>query len=386
MAPEATLIFVQPATVGGATFTDSVHVAESMAYIFRRAVELGQPCVINMSLGQNGGSHDGESVVERAIDRLLEEPGRAFVVAAGNEHVWRGHASGALVTGVHRSLGWRVGGPIPGLSTAASIDGTANEMEIWYSSRDRIEVRVIDPAGNATAFAAPNGPPIMKVLPSGNRVFIESERFTVMNGDARIYIEVSPTNGGTLQSGVWQVEINPIEIRDGRFDAWIERDVRNSRNSFADQSIFEGADFDPVMTLGTPATTRRAIAVANYRHASPQAISASSSRGVTRDGRRKPEVAAPGTDIRSSNASGGRPAPAPRPPYPMRVSMSGTSMAAPHVAGIAALLLEQDHRLTSAQLMKVLISSARPAGGATGFDIAFGYGLVDAEAALSLIL
>jgi subtilisin family serine protease len=387
MAPEATLIFVQPGFVDGATFTDSVHVAEAMAYIFRRAVELGSPCVINMSLGQNGGSHDGESVVERAVDRLLEEPGRALVVAAGNEQVWRGHASGTLVTGASRSLAWRVGGPIPGLSAAAGLDRTVNEMEIWYSSRDRFEVRVVDPAGNATPFALPDGPPIVHALPSGNRVFIESERFTVMNGDARVYIEVSPDGTTTIQSGIWRVEIHALESRDERFDAWIERDVRSAANNFADQSIFEGADFDPTMTLGTPATTRRAIAVANYRHAAPQAISASSSLGMTRDGRRKPEIAAPGTGIRSSNSLGGQPAPAPVMVYPMRIPMSGTSMASPHVAGIVALLLQQDPRLTSSQIAKVLISAARsPTGGGSGFDSAFGFGLIDARTAVDLII
>ncbi|MHC5543032.1 S8 family serine peptidase, partial [Singulisphaera rosea] len=105
MAPEATIIFVQPAANDQqTTFTDSVHVAEAVAYIFRKAQELHLPCVINMSLGQNGGSHDGESIVERAIDRLLDEPGRAFVVAAGNEHVWRPHASGVIALGASRNL------------------------------------------------------------------------------------------------------------------------------------------------------------------------------------------------------------------------------------------------------------------------------------------
>ncbi|AGA31401.1 S8 family peptidase [Singulisphaera acidiphila] len=395
MAPEASIIFVQPAANDQQTsFTDSVHVAEAIAYIFRKAQEAGLPCVINMSLGQNGGSHDGESIVERAIDRLLEEPGRAFVVAAGNEHVWRPHASGTLAAGATRTLGWRVGGPIPLPSgpTAPGLDRTPNEMEIWYSSRDRFEVRVIDPAGNPTPFAVPDGPPVDHLLPGGTRVFIESERFTIMNGDARVYIEMSPgaTGPGTIQSGLWKVEIRALEVRDGRFDAWIERDVRDPLNNFADQSIFEGADFDPTMTLGTPATTRRVIAVANYRHTAPVGISASSSRGLTRDGRPKPEVAAPGTDIHSSNSRGGQAVPAPAPPgtlYPIRVSMSGTSMAAPHVAGIAALLFAKEKRLTAAQVSKILVSAARPHPGAggPGFDPAFGFGLIDADEALKLV-
>lgn len=391
MAPEATIVFVQPsANDQDTTFTDSVHVAEAMAYIFAKATELGLPCVINMSLGQNGGSHDGESIVERAVDRLLEQPGRAFVVAGGNEHIWRTHAAGTLAQGQTRSLGWRVGGPIPlpGGPTVPRPDRTPNEMEIWYSSRDSFDVRLIDPSGNSTAVLAPGDPPVNHTFPGGNRAFIDSERFTIMNGDARIYIEVSPAQvGGVLASGTWQVEITARESVDGTYDAWIERDFRDPTNNFADQSIFEGPDFHPERTLGTPATTRRTIAVANYRHAPPVMVSDSSGRGRTRDARSKPEVAAPGTAIRSSNAQGGRPRPVPPGgAHPMRVPMSGTSMASPHVAGIVALMLEKEPRLTAAQIAKILIASVRPSpAGAGVFDVGFGFGLVDAERAVSLV-
>jgi len=393
-APEATIILVQPETTDvDSSFTDSVHVADAIQYIFEKARVMGLPCVINMSLGQNGGSHDGESVVERAIDRLLEtEPGRAVVVAAGNEHVWRGHASGSLTTGQTRTLHWRVGGqmPLPGGTTGTGIDRTPNEMEIWYSSRNRFRVRIIDPNGDDTEFVNPGETRVFP-LSSGDRGFIDSVRFSPLNGDAQIYIEVLPKPGSTpfsapkITAGVWQVELEAVESRDGRFDAWIERDARIGNNNFADQSFFVGGDFDPVMTLGTPATNRRAIAVANYSHVT-QAISSSSSRGPTRDGRLKPEVAAPGTNIRSSNSLGGRTLPGEVAPVPVRVPMSGTSMSAPHVAGIVALMLEANPRLTAPQIKKILIATARPPvpGGSTAFDNAFGFGRVDTVEAVRL--
>ena len=391
IAPEATIIFVQPDTTDQhTTFTDSVHVVEAIAYIFRRAQEMGLPCVINVSLGQNGGSHDGESIVERSIDRLLEEPGRAFVVAAGNEHVFRGHASGILATGAMRTLSWQVGGPIPPPfgPTPPGPDRTPNEMEIWYSSRDRFEVRVVDPAGNATPFAVPDGPPVDHPFPCGNRVFIESERFTIMNGDARVYIEVSPdaANPPIVESGVWKVEIHALEAQDGRFDAWIERDVRDPKNNFADQSIFDGADFDPVMTLGTPATTRRAIAVASYfrrqtRGRQPLQQSRSDPRRAVQAGVR--------------GAGGGRPLlQRPRRPARPHGPADGAPDAGRHERhehgrtprrGHLRLLLERDPRLTTSQIVKILIASSRPHPGGSGFDNAFGFGLLDALAANRLV-
>jgi subtilisin family serine protease len=386
-APGATIIFVQPEpTDQTTTFTDSVRVAEAVAYIYEKAEQLGRPCVVNMSLGQNGGSHDGESVVERAIDQLLAQPGRGMTLAAGNEHIWQGHASGQIAQGATRTLTWKMGFmapfPVGGTLPPGLGDFTPNELEIWYSSRDRLSVRVIDPSGQSTSIVSPGGT-VLETLPSGDQVFIDSERFAILNGDARIYIEVSP--GSFLVSpGDWTVELTAIESRNGRFDAWIERDARRRDNRFRDQSFFVGADFDGVMTLGTPATPRRAVAVANFDHV-VVTPSLSSSRGPTRDGRQKPEVAAPGTNILSSNSMGGRPD-GNGGVHAMRVSMSGTSMAAPHVAGIIALMLQKRTDLTAPQIRSILITAGSAPAGVTPFDVAWGFGRVDARSAVDLVV
>ena len=173
---------------------------------------------------------------------------------------------------------------------------------------------------------------------------------------------------------------------DGAFDAWIERDFRDQINSYADQSFFEDPDFHPEKTLGTPATTRRTIAVANYRHAPPVVDSA---RAGGADARRPPQArgrrAGHRHPPRARRAAGRGPfRPAGR--FPMRVSMSGTSMASPHVAGIVALMLQKEPLLTAAQIAKILVASARPgAAGGAAFDVGFGFGLVDAERAVALV-
>lgn len=385
-APGATIIFVQPHTTDAqTTFTDSTRVAEAMSYIFAKATELGMPCVVNMSLGQNGGSHDGESIVERAIDRLLEEPGHAFVLAAGNEHTWRGHASGHIAHADVTTLQWRAGGQLPrpdgSLLPPGGGDRTPNEMEIWYAPRDQFRARVISPDGASTAAVTP-GQTVVDDLPNGNQVFIDSERLSRLNGDARIYVEVAPGTKSRVAPGVWQVELTAVESRDGRFDAWIERDARDANNAFSDQSFFVGADFDEQMTLGTPATTRRGIAVANYNHVLI-APNDSSSRGRTRDGRTKPEVAAPGTNIVASGALGGRKGPNGQ-LLPLRVRKTGTSMSAPHVAGIVALLLQRRPDLSASQIRGALIAAASAPANVQPFDKAWGYGRIDAQRVLAV--
>jgi subtilisin family serine protease len=63
---------------------------------------------------------------------------------------------------------------------------------------------------------------------------------------------------------------------------------------------------------------------------------------------------------------------------------SGTSFAAPHVAGVVALLLSIDPDLSSDEIRELLILSARDIS-LLGFDTATGHGCLDAAAALELL-
>lgn len=83
-------------------------------------------------------------------------------------------------------------------------------------------------------------------------------------------------------------------------------------------------------------------------------------------------IAAPGTDILAAMPGGG---------YGL---LSGTSMAAPAIAGIAALLLQADPTLTPARLRDALMRGARDLG-APGPDPEFGAGLADARATLQAL-
>ncbi|MBP7865282.1 MAG: S8 family serine peptidase [Acidobacteria bacterium] len=121
---------------------------------------------------------------------------------------------------------------------------------------------------------------------------------------------------------------------------------------------------------------------------STDAISGSSSRGpVTVDGsnRLKPDVSAPGTNIRSCYPGTGY------------TTMSGTSMAGPHVAGLVALLIsaapalrgDVDALEAAIRTTAVPLTTTQTCGGVPGSSIpnnTFGYGRIDAFAAVSAVL
>jgi subtilisin family serine protease len=106
------------------------------------------------------------------------------------------------------------------------------------------------------------------------------------------------------------------------------------------QSGFIQANMD--ITIGDPANLDEAIAVGSVHKTNPHTygISYFSSRGPTADGRRKPDLVAPGERIVSARHDwmiGERADPPRR--GELYVEMSGTSMATPHVSGVLAAFL-----------------------------------------------
>ena len=103
-----------------------------------------------------------------------------------------------------------------------------------------------------------------------------------------------------------------------------------------------------------------------------------SSRGPRlRDGALKPEVVAPGVDVTAARAAGTQRGPVVDEYY---TTISGTSMATPHVAGLAAILKQEHPTWDGEKLKSVIANSTVPVANATGFDA--GTGRIDALAAV----
>lgn len=125
-------------------------------------------------------------------------------------------------------------------------------------------------------------------------------------------------------------------------------------------------------TIGSPGSAERALTVGSVEDPTGSLSYFSSQGPLALSGDLKPEIAGPGSDVtaaRSSDAWG----------EGAYQSLSGTSMATPHVAGAAALLLQRHPEYTAEQLRAALTSTATDVG-LTSYEA--GSGVVDVQAAL----
>lgn len=106
-------------------------------------------------------------------------------------------------------------------------------------------------------------------------------------------------------------------------------------------------------TIGPPGCARYVITVGAMTDAGE--IAAFSSRGPTADGRIKPDIVFPGVEIIAPQAEGTQLGAIVAEGY---VVAEGTSMAAPHASGVAALMLEANPELTAEQVKTLMMAGA----------------------------
>ena len=192
------------------------------------------------------------------------------------------------------------------------------------------------------------------------------------NGHHRLTIDIHAAQQ-PIQSGQWTLELigRSVVSENGEVHVWVERD-RFRAVRFAVEDV--------EMTLSIPGTAQTVIAVGACNSALPLRLNRSSSWGLTRDGRHKPELCAPGHKILSCWSA--------QSDLEAVIAKSGTSMAAPHVTGALALALsarEKSGELqwNAVQLRSALIRSVR--GLPQRHHLGAGYGLLDTEKLMQLL-
>lgn len=380
MAPDADIVFVS------FNSEDNTSIADGIKYIFDYADEMNMPCVINMSIGSHHGPHDGTSYLDQIIDQMTG-PGRIIVGAVGNEGESRLHVSKSFTETdkVMKTM----------LTLSSNQSHKLHYIDIWGTPGSNLKV-------NMAIFNSLKGQTVDKSnifdtadkdqRPIGYFTYLEEIGIDM---DAVIYGEINPENNSPH---VWiQAELGdmgqgrmPGLIIEGEpgatVHAWNEGLHEFSSNNKAG---FTNGDHN--CTVGeVGGTAKRIITVGSYDGRDTLVMqrkhwidmkevdvipykkynhSVFSSYGPTADGRIVPHVLAPGLPVISAlnryalNASeieqvysdyttdsSGR--------NYYYVYNIGTSMSAPQVAGVIALMLQANPNLTPEEARDIIQSTA----------------------------
>jgi hypothetical protein len=412
IAPEADIIAVSVNDRNNNNFLSNV--VDAVDYIFKKADSLGKPCVINTSIGDYYGSHDGNDLTTHLIDAMISQKnGRVLVAAAGNAGFISHH----------------VGYSIPSDSAYTFFKYIPSEGDLyfdWWADTANFNNAYFAFGCNSSAgvnkgrtvylnaltdFNPAQGGSVynsIDLYDAGNN-FLGTVEMLVTLDDNRYHCETIITPASGTSSNLWRLQTTGT----GSLDIWANynllgtsdiednvnaNDPANRHSDYFKTMVSYWQNSDKVITVGNYSNR------ANYKDYNGNTIDLrpapyyetvgsrfyTSSWGPTRDNRVKPDVMATGSttictgdanyiSTLISNNQG------------VKVSITGkqvrnggTSMASPVVAGIAALYLELYPNSSYSEVKQALICSAT-ADAFTGAvpNAQYGNGKVNGYAAIA---
>ena len=337
----------------------STQLMRGLKYLMDKSNEINKPLVVNISLSTNDGSHNGSSLLEKYIQTFTQLQKAVIVVAAGNEGNSAHHVGGKMKK--EEDLDLNIGDGEKGII-----------LDFFKPVLVDVSVEVISPTGIST------GP--MGLSESYKERFVGREKIVVYSTGPKPFdiqgqttISILPL-GDTITSGGWRIIVRKLNNYEGYFDVWLPiAEGLNERTRFLQPSVYN--------TLGIPATVEGVISVGSYNFLNNN-LSAFSGRGVVRpEWLIKPDLVAPGENILSTVEEQGFD------------TKSGTSMAAPQVSGICALLFEwgiirnNDPFLYGERIKYYLIKGAkRTIFGEAYPNPDLGYGFVCLDRTMELLI
>ena len=335
---------------GDAPAYQMTDIMAGIRYLIRLSEELLKPLVICLGLGTSQGAHSGDSPLDSMLSVTNQFRGIIGVSAAGNE---AGRAHHYYCTALN------------------STEYNAVEILVKEGTRGFCaELWGQPPEVYAVGFESPLGEVVQKIPPSlsysenisfileNTKIFVSSEIIQTVSGSQLIFIRFTDPTPGS-----WKIRVYTGNYNSGSYHIWLP--ITGFSNP--DVTFLEP---NPDTTITSPGTSLSVITTAAY-NAYNNSLYLNSSRGYTRTGQIKPDIAAPGVNVF---------APAPRQRY---TTITGTSAAAAITAGASALVMEWGMNRTPSRIFKseemksLFIRGAQRRGDNLYPNREWGYGLLD---------
>lgn len=310
VAYESDLLVVKMGIPRQDSFPRTTELMQGVDYLVRQAIRLGRSIAINLSFGNNYGSHRGDSLLETYLDNVSGMGKNVICVGMGNNGNDALHTGGMLSPGEIQEIELGVG----------AFEPTLN-VQLWKNYEDEMEIYLEHPAGERVG-------PLFETLgaqrwQAGNtKLLIYYGKPAPYHVTQEIYVDFLPQDEKTpyVDSGVWKIILAARNIKNGEYFLWLP----------GGKTLNPGTAFylpRPQGTLTIPATARRVISVGAY-DARQNTYADFSGRGCRALPYPKPDLAAPGVDIYAPRPGGGY------------AAFTGTSFSTPFVTGAAAILME----------------------------------------------
>ena len=409
VAPDADLIVVAN-DLSRANWSASV--VDAVAFIIAKAEALGRPVSINLSLGNYYGSHDGLDPAALMIDDLLTaQRGRVLVCAAGNSGALAPYHLRTAVASDTAFTWFRY-------KTNSALGMHSVYFDLWADTAHFNDVHFSVGADRRTGGYRHRGQLPFRTIHANLGTTLTDTLKSFSGNRLAVVQTYAEQRGGQYHLEVFMPLPDSADnyyyrfstVGEGLFDVWSSSDLGTSQIITAVPTVGE---FPPIARYVQPdneqsvvdswACSPHVITVGNYRNEMQymaangvmqdlgfpeNTIAATSSRGPSRQGLIKPELAAPGDICLAPGPIDFMAQLLATEPHKlaedgMHMRNGGTSMASPVVAGIVALLLEKCPRASWQDVREALITTAfadEHTGPLPGLQ--FGHGKVDAFAAL----
>lgn len=276
-------------------------------YVLTVAQRLRRPLVILIAVGASMSGHEGVGATSSYIDYLSQLSHVNVIVSAGNEGNKNRHFFGDVRDAPY----------VQEFELKISPRDPLFSFQIWPDIQARLAVQIIAPTGEMTSLIYPS------IGTCVNHQFVFSQTEMWVNN-----ILLEEENGSQLimirfvnaSEGIWRVRVNGIDQAPFSYNSWLPSGDMISEETFFLLST-------PDTTITAPGNADHILTVTAYNQDTGSII-IDSSRGYTRLGKVKPDVAAPGRMIPCA-VPGGR-----------YGSLTGTGAAAAHASGAVAMVFE----------------------------------------------